>query len=489
MEPAMEKELEGALWKQKNIIKSMIDSIPDLIFYKDIDSRYLGCNKAFANDFIGLSEEEIVGKKDVDFVKDKALAEFFVLKDKEMFQSGESQSNEETIQLADGTFVDIETVKTPFRDQNGEIAGLIGVSRDITARKNLEKELFKKEKILAAVAMSIKELLHNRDYYKAISNCLGILGKATLVDRAYLYVNNYDEEGNGRFDIKEEWFSSDEYNSAPFAHKNIPFYEIKSIIDPLLEGEPYCGLVRDIESQSVRMYLTEMGIQSIAILPIFVDSLFWGFVGFDECKYEKKWNEAEFSTLSAFASSIEKVIERNKIEKELELTAATDPLTKLLNRREMLRLLEQEKVRVERNGRTFSIIAADIDYFKTINDLNGHGGGDYVLEKVSRLLRTSLRQQDFVARWGGEEFLILLPEATVEGAVVIAEKIRREVERHVFVFKNKHASITMTMGVAEYKKNENIDELISEADFELYRGKENGRNCVSSGFDYENEGI
>ena len=134
-------KLEQALRRQKRFLKSMMNAIPDLIFYKNTEGVYLGCNKAFAERFIGLSEEDIIGKTDLDFVKDRELAEFFRQMDREMLAAGVPRSNEETITLFDGTVVEIETMKTPFFDEEGCISGLIGVSRDITARKLAEREL------------------------------------------------------------------------------------------------------------------------------------------------------------------------------------------------------------------------------------------------------------------------------------------------------------------------------------------------------------
>lgn len=135
------RKLQQELKEQKRFLKSIMDAIPDLIFYKDTDSVYLGCNTAFSQKFIGLSEQEIIGRTDLDFVKDKELAAFFRQKDRQVLQNGTPAINEERITLVDGTEIDIETMKTPLFDEEGRISGLIGVSRDITTRKYVEREL------------------------------------------------------------------------------------------------------------------------------------------------------------------------------------------------------------------------------------------------------------------------------------------------------------------------------------------------------------
>jgi len=132
---------DAEVQKQKRFLKSMMDAIPDLIFYKDMASTYLGCNRAFAEKFIGLQEENIIGKNDLNFVKDLELAKFFRQKDLEVFEAGETRINEETLTMANSNIIDVEVVKTPFYDERGEIAGIIGISRDITERKKFESQL------------------------------------------------------------------------------------------------------------------------------------------------------------------------------------------------------------------------------------------------------------------------------------------------------------------------------------------------------------
>lgn len=131
----LQQELRG----QKRFMKALIDAIPDLIFYKDTNSVYMGCNKAFSEGFVGLEEERIVGKTDHDLFKDPELADFFRAKDREMLAAGVAVANEETVTMADGSIVQYETIKTPFLDEEGFVAGLIGISRDITARKQSEQ--------------------------------------------------------------------------------------------------------------------------------------------------------------------------------------------------------------------------------------------------------------------------------------------------------------------------------------------------------------
>ncbi|NLG33279.1 MAG: PAS domain S-box protein, partial [Syntrophomonadaceae bacterium] len=236
--------LEHELIEQRSFLKSLIDAIPDLIFYKDINGVYLGCNHAFAHKYIGLAEEEIVDRTDLDFVKDKEIARFFMQKDREMLLSGKNQMNEETVTLADGSIMELETVKTPFY-KGGTVAGLIGVSRDITKRKIAQNQLLIKEKILSNIAAATNELLINSDYYEAINICLALLGEATGVDRVYMFKNHY-EDNKGYTSYRMEWNSGifpAQINNPKL--QNIPFDKAQNFMEPLMQNEAVKAQVRD----------------------------------------------------------------------------------------------------------------------------------------------------------------------------------------------------------------------------------------------------
>lgn len=311
------RRLEHELIEQRTFLKSLIDAIPDLIFYKDVNSVYLGCNSAFAHRFIGLTEEEIVGRTDMDFVADPELARWFIEKDREMLEAGETRMSEETLTLADGSIMEVETVKTPFYNEKGEIVGLIGVARDISKRKLAQNQLMMRQKMLANIAAATNELLVNSNYYEAINRCLALLGEATGVDRVYLFENHY--QGDKAFiDYKLEWNSGKfpaQINNPKLRY--IPFAQAEGSMEPLMRGEAIKKLVRDFGDGWEKEVLMEQSILSILVLPIFVEGLFWGCVGFDECKEERNWTEDEFAILKAFCNSIAEAIERSKIEQKL----------------------------------------------------------------------------------------------------------------------------------------------------------------------------
>lgn len=161
---------------------------------------------------------------------------------------------------------------------------------------------------------------------------------------------------------------------------------------------------------------------------------------------------------------------------ELEVSSTTDPLTGLYNRRYMLGRISDECEKFRRYAKPFSIVIADIDLFKSINDAYGHDCGDYVLKELATLLRSELRKQDDVARWGGEEFFILVTDMHLESTLLMAERIRKKVDEMQFVYQGKSIHVTMTFGISEYYNEPSIEDAFKRADRALYRGKHNGRN-------------
>ncbi len=158
---------------------------------------------------------------------------------------------------------------------------------------------------------------------------------------------------------------------------------------------------------------------------------------------------------------------------ELTRMALTDSLTALSNRTHMNQILHKEYSRFERHNQRFGIIMLDIDHFKVINDTRGHDAGDQVLKKLARLFEGAIRSSDFVARWGGEEFLICCTTIEEDDLLPIAETIRLLVARTDF---GLGGPITASLGCAAIVKGENIGELIKRADIALYEAKNNGRN-------------
>ncbi|MBN8726428.1 MAG: diguanylate cyclase [Xanthomonadales bacterium] len=164
--------------------------------------------------------------------------------------------------------------------------------------------------------------------------------------------------------------------------------------------------------------------------------------------------------------------------RQLAIAAMTDPLTGLANRRHMLELMQAEAARGNRGGGPFCLLMTDLDEFKVINDRFGHDAGDAVLRETAIRLRDALRRDDTVARWGGEEFLILLPVCDRDGAVTLADKLRQCIAGEPFLVgpERQALTVTLTVGIGQFQPGMALEDCIKAADLALYQGKQLGKN-------------
>ncbi len=171
------------------------------------------------------------------------------------------------------------------------------------------------------------------------------------------------------------------------------------------------------------------------------------------------------------------ITQRKQSEEEIYHLATTDSLTGIANRRQFSRILLGEMDRARRYGTPMSLVMYDIDHFKRVNDTYGHDVGDHVLQTLTSLVKEHIRVNDVVARWGGEEFMLLMPQSDLEAATNAAEKLRLAVAEHHFTTCDQ---ITVSFGVATFEPQDDLNSLLKRVDDALYRAKDHGRNRVES---------
>lgn len=228
---------------------------------------------------------------------------------------------------------------------------------------------------------------------------------------------------------------------------------------------------------SVRDLAPPMG--TTANLSFFVLNMGFGCASvFVVLNYFVKQREDSLQQVVAAHNELERANEmlrhnENRI-RELMLT---DPLTGVGNRRHLDERLQAEFNRAKRYGNSLCVVITDLDHFKGINDTYGHSVGDHVLKIFAKHLQEAVRASDFVARFGGEEFILVLPETTLQGAMQLADRIRTTLERRDF--SGIERSITASFGITVIKEGDAMEEILLRADRALYISKENGRNRVS----------
>lgn len=213
------------------------------------------------------------------------------------------------------------------------------------------------------------------------------------------------------------------------------------------------------------------------------DRLLPGLVSYHETEtWEERW---EFIVTSSFFSFIAligpavigtQMIRREQVlHKTVTRLSQEDSLTGLYNRRRIRELLENEIQRATRYNTVFSVILADIDHFKAVNDQLGHQVGDRVLTKIAQIISTSVRATDLAGRWGGEEFVIISPGTDIDGGFSLAEKIRTRLES---IELGEIGQKTASFGVTAFTESDGVEEIIARADIGLYAAKQGGRNRV-----------
>ncbi|MBF2006128.1 MAG: EAL domain-containing protein [Chlorogloeopsis fritschii C42_A2020_084] len=352
------------------------------------------------------------------------------------------------------------------------------VIREITEQKQAEAELHQRDRLLQAVAEAANYLLVEMNYEIAIEKALAVLGEAAQVDRVYLFENNsHPVTGEMAMNLRFEWtcgrvescrrnWQNQPYNNSGLSHWYAAFSK----------GESISGLTREL-STAEQEILQRDGIQSLLLVPLRLEEKFWGFLGLVDCSQERYWSKHEESTLLTLAANMSAARQRQQVEEMIRYQALHDLLTGLPNRLLFNEQLAKTLANVARRKESLAVMFLDLDRFKTINDSLGHTLGDLLLQSVAQRVNDSLRAGDTVARWGGDEFIILLPRITrIEEVTQVAKRILQALEK-AFLIEGNELYISASLGIALLNEHSpDAETLIQHADLALYHAKDKGRN-------------
>jgi diguanylate cyclase (GGDEF)-like protein/PAS domain S-box-containing protein len=372
----------------------------------------------------------------------------------------------------DGSLFDIGVRSRPIFDAADHPTGMVMIARDITMRKLTEKAAADQRNLAEAlrdVAAALNSALKLEDIINIVLKNVGRVVAHDALD-IMLIENGYAQmvfcAGYDRLIPDSQ--------AILMQHKFS--LEKTANLHAMMESHKIC-LLKDIRKSDWLFYDKTSWVRSYLGAPILIKDEVVGFLGLLSAQPDF-FQEEDASRLMAFANMTASAIEKARLIEELTALAITDPLTGVANRREFFTRGEIELKRAARYETRFTVIMLDLDHLKRINDTFGHGTGDQVLKEIARVCKSCVREIDVVARFGGDEFIILLPETAAEQAIFITERLRQRVADLIFETQHEQIGITASIGIAEYKRTDTIQTLIERADRGLYQAKETGRNRI-----------
>jgi diguanylate cyclase (GGDEF)-like protein len=348
---------------------------------------------------------------------------------------------------------------------------------DVTQRKHAESELRQRDRLLQSVAKSTAHLLTNVDYETAISQALATFGEMAGVDRICI-IENHLQEDSLLASLRFEWRRDSVTSVRGTPHRQQQPYK-NSYLQRWLPILANGGTIRDsirALPELERQQLVQDNILSLMVVPIIVSDSLWGFIELDSCLEEHTWSAQEESIVSTLATSISAALQRQYKDEIIQQQAFHDALTGLPNRILFTDRLNLALAEARRSQQSLAVMFMDLDRFKTINDTLGHSAGDALLQEVAKRVKDCLRESDTVARWGGDEFTLLLPDIShVEDATRTAQRIL-EAFREVIPLEGHEIYVNTSLGIAFYPSDgKEAETLLKNADVALYQAKERGR--------------
>jgi len=350
---------------------------------------------------------------------------------------------------------------------------------DITERKKVEAELFKRDRLLQSVAEATTHLLANVSYEEAIEAALERFGTTAGVDRICISKNHVHPETHRlATSLRYEWTGTAIASIRHFEHRQNQLYSnphLQRWYTSLAGGAAISGLSRDFPGAE-QTILAQESVQSVLTVPILVNHNFWGFIELHDCTDHYQWSDQEEAILRTMAASVSAALERQNKDEIIHQQAFHDALTDLPNRVLFTERLDQALTEARRNQDHLAVMFMDLDKFKTINDTLGHSIGDELLKEVATRLQNCLRGGDTVARWGGDEFTLLLASIrTIEDATGTAQRIL-DAFKEVVKIDRHEIYVNASIGIACFPDDgQEAEILLQNADVALYQCKEQGR--------------
>ena len=502
---AMQKNDLNLAREREAYFRTMAEAVPEMLWTADADGNDDYFNQKTL-DYFGLSQAQLQGKKWLDAVHpDDAAA--CGIKWKNALRTGDSYDVEYRLRGNDGSYRWFLCKANPIRGNDGKVIKWFGTCADIENQKQdqqaLEVQIQERTAQLADANARLQEEMLERDYAR------------NALDHQNAKMLRELEERSKRATLLakmgehlQSCISRDEVFAAAlgFAPKIFPWERgalallnsarnnvevIGSWLDcelPKMEFEPNaCWALRTgqthlvVEGDSTAVCSHGLGLKhTFLCVPILAQGETLGILHLQATDEAPQLNSAELSFKTTFAGQVGLSIANIRLREALRTQSVRDALTGLYNRRYLEEVLDREIRRASRAAQSLGLLMLDLDHFKQFNDTYGHDAGDTVLREAAGFLVKNVRAEDFVCRYGGEEFVIILPTADLEGARSRAERLRMKMKEVNIVYQGQSLRmVTFSMGVAEFPLHGTTpQELMAAADAALYQAKRNGRDQV-----------
>ena len=422
------QEATEALARSEEQYRRIVETAAEGIWVMDRQYRITFANRRMV-DLLGYAQEEMLGQQVEIFLFAEDLDDHRAEMARRM--RGESAVYERRLRCKDGGVLWAIVSATALQGEDGQFAGSFAMFTDVSERKQMENALQMSHEYINAVLDSVNDAVFVDD---------ARTGRIIDVNCRMCEMYGYRREEVLQLEVSQLSLGKEPYSQAAAAERMRKARE---------EGPQTFEWIA--KKKSGHLFWVEVNIRFIVL-------------GGEE----------------RFIVTVHDITDRKQMEEELRRLSTLDSLTGLLNRRQFFALAQQEYERFRRYHRPLALIMADIDYFKMINDQHGHLIGDQVLQAVAETLQRNLRQVDILGRYGGEEFVMVLPETDTATAHASAERLRAAIARMVIPTAQGSVSVTLSLGVAAISDGHplGLEQLLDSADQMLYQAKQAGRNCV-----------
>jgi diguanylate cyclase (GGDEF)-like protein/PAS domain S-box-containing protein len=491
--------LNAALNTEQNKLSTLLANWPDPIFVLDVHANIMDANPAAAH-LMGFSKPELLlGKNEAD-LQPSELANEMLKEDQTILKTGKPLINKDVnlLNQTTGKWQQFLVTKAALHDQHEQIIGLAAIVRNITAQRQTEDalklanlklkdgitELELRTQEMDLLTQMIDLLIACQNMEEAYKIIEDQLGRLSLADSGILYVikpsrNNLQQVAAWGQSVSETlvFMPSDCWGLRRGRLHTVQRYPVTRH-----DGHHANPLIcPHISSSTPAEYLCLPLVAQGESLGILHLRHLIGTESVESEEIPETWfTPQRVQRINIIAESLALAIANLMLRTTLRQQSIRDPLTGLYNRRYLEETLERELLRASRSKKNVGLMIIDIDHFKQFNDTHGHPAADVVLSAVSHLFSTSVRREDLVCRYGGEEFVIMLPEAGLEITCQRAEAIRENVSQLRVQYQGQVLEpISISIGVGVFPNHGDIPEaLISGVDQALYRAKHNGRNRV-----------